>query len=81
MKPILGPTAMLAMVLTAAPVLAAAETTKVYKSGILVLAFLAFLALLVVVQLIPSVLMGIGMVVGLLKRRSAAKVVVAQDKA
>ncbi len=47
-----------------APALAA-DTTKVYTSGILVVAFVAVLALVIVAQLLPAVMLLVGMVKGL----------------
>lgn len=43
----------------------AVDTTRVYSSGILIFAFLGFLALILLVQLIPTIIMLIGMVKGL----------------
>ena len=43
----------------------AVDTTRVYSSGILIFAFLGFLALLLLVQLIPSIIMLFGMIKGL----------------
>jgi prepilin signal peptidase PulO-like enzyme (type II secretory pathway) len=45
----------------------AVDTTKTYSSGILVGAFLAFCALVVVVQLMPTIMLLIGFVKGLIK--------------
>jgi len=45
----------------------AVDTTRTYSSGILVGVFLAFCALIVVIQLIPAIMMLIGFVKGLLK--------------
>jgi len=45
----------------------AATTTKVYSSGILVLVFIGFVALVVVVQMIPAILTLMGMIKGLAK--------------
>ena len=42
----------------------AVDTTKVYSSGIFVLAFLGFCALVVVVQLIPAIMTLWGMLKG-----------------
>jgi hypothetical protein len=42
-----------------------AGTTKVYSSSILVLAFVGFLALVVVIQLIPAIMTLIGALKGL----------------
>ena len=57
---------MMMLMLTAGPALAV-DTTKTYSSGILVGAFLAFCALVVVVQLMPTIMLLIGFVKGLLK--------------
>jgi hypothetical protein len=53
----------LALCAAASPALAAAgvSTHKVYNSGILVLVFLGFCALVVVSQLIPSIVLLVGM--------------------
>lgn len=48
------------LVLVAAPAIAA-DTSKVYNSGILVLLFVGFCALLVVAQILPSVMNLLGM--------------------
>ena len=45
----------------------AATTTKVYSSGILVLVFIGFVALVVVVQMIPAIITLLGMLKGLAK--------------
>lgn len=45
----------------------AVDTTRVYNSGILIFAFLGFLALILLVQLIPTIMMVIGMIKGLVK--------------
>jgi len=50
--------------MSATPALAV-DTTRVYSSGILIFAFLGFLALLLLVQLIPSIIMLVGMIKGL----------------
>lgn len=42
----------------------AATTTRVYSSGIFVLAFIGFCALVVVVQLIPAIMTICGMIKG-----------------
>ncbi|SNB47953.1 hypothetical protein [Geobacter sp. DSM 9736] len=52
----------LALALTAATPAFAASTTKVYSSGILVLVFLGFCALVVVAQLIPAIITLVGMI-------------------
>ena len=43
----------------------AATSTRVYNSGILVLVFIGFVALVVVVQMIPAIITLIGMIKGL----------------
>ena len=48
----------------------AADTTRVYSSGILVLAFLGFCALVVVIQLIPALMTLWGMLKSLLSSES-----------
>jgi hypothetical protein len=47
---------------------AAVDTSRTYSSGLLIGLFLAFCALLVVVQLMPSVMLLIGFVKGLARR-------------
>jgi len=47
---------------------AAVDTSRTYSSGLLIGIFLAFCALLVVVQLMPSVMLLIGFVKGLARR-------------
>jgi hypothetical protein len=47
----------------------AADTHKVYSSGILVLVFIGFVALVVVVQMIPAVITVIGMVKSFVQER------------
>lgn len=44
----------------------AVDTTRVYSSGILIFAFLGFLALILLVQLVPTLMMILGGVKGLL---------------
>jgi hypothetical protein len=48
----------------------AVDTSKTYSSGLLVGIFLAFCALVVVVQLMPTIIMLVGFVKGLLKGTS-----------
>jgi hypothetical protein len=45
----------------------AVDTTRVYNSGILIFAFLGFLALILLVQLVPTIIMFVGMIKGLVK--------------
>ena len=58
----------LGLVLASSPCAFAASTTKVYNSGILVLAFLGFCALVVVIQLIPAMITLYGMLKELSKK-------------
>lgn len=54
----------------------AVDTTKTYSSGLLVGIFLAFCALIVVVQLMPTIMLLVGFVKGLLRssdKKSAAQ--------
>jgi len=55
------------MLLTMAGPAFAVDTTKTYSSGILVGAFLAFCGLIVVVQLVPTIILLVGFVKGLIK--------------
>jgi hypothetical protein len=67
--------ATMAMVLTAVGPALAADTTKVYSSGVLVLAFVGLCALVIVAQMTPAVMMLVGLIKGLtanLRRRSVA---------
>ena len=50
----------------------AADTHKVYASGILVLVFIGFVALVVVVQMIPAIITLCGMLKGLASNRKTA---------
>ena len=58
----------LAILLAAAPSAFASTTTRVFSSSILVLAFVGFLALIVVIQLIPAIMALIGALKGLAKK-------------
>ncbi len=51
----------------------AAEPVKVYSSSILVLAFVGFLALIVVIQLIPAILTLVGTLTALARKREEDK--------
>lgn len=64
MKTLLG-TGM-AILTLASPALAV-DTTTTYSSGILVGVFLAFCALVVVVQLLPTIMLLVGFIKGLVK--------------
>lgn len=57
---------MLMLMVMAGPAFAV-DTTKTYSSGILVGAFLAFCGLVVVVQLMPTIILLVGFVKGLIK--------------
>ena len=50
----------------------AATTAKVYSSGILVIVFLSFCALVVVIQLIPAIAVLFGIIKGLVKKAEDA---------
>ena len=63
----------IAVLLATAPCAFAASTVKVYNSGLLVLAFLGFCALVVVIQLIPAIITLCGMVKGLAKKGAEAQ--------
>ena len=54
------------MMLLANPAFAV-DTTNIYNSGILVGLFLAFCALIVVMQLMPTIMLLVGFVKGLMK--------------
>lgn len=58
--------AMMIWITMATPALAV-DTTKTYSSGILVGVFLAFCALIVVVQLMPTIMLLVGFIKGLVK--------------
>lgn len=57
------------LMVMASPALAV-DTSKTYSSGLLVGIFLAFCALVVVVQLMPTIVMLVGFVKGLIKGTS-----------
>jgi len=63
---------MLMLLIMAGPAFAV-DTTKTYSSGILVGLFLAFCGLIVVVQLMPSIMLLVGFVKGLLKDHAKQK--------
>ncbi len=58
----------------------AASTTTVYNSGILVLVFIGFCALVLVVQLIPAIITLWGMIMGLLTGSKEKAVTVKTQK-
>lgn len=59
----------LAVSLVAVPSAFASTTARVYSSSTLVLAFVGFLALVVVVQLIPAIMTLFGALKGMAKKR------------
>lgn len=62
------------MVSAASPALAGAvDTTKVYHSGFLVLAFLGFCAMIVVAQLLPALILMVGSIRNMVKGTAAKK--------
>jgi len=60
----------MAMLMTMVTPAFAVDTTKTYSSGILVGIFLGFCALIVVVQLMPTIMLLVGFVKGLIKDHS-----------
>lgn len=67
----------LMLVTTSVSLAADVDTTKVYNSGFLVLAFLGFCAMIVVAQLIPAIILMVGsirsMVKGMSKKKSQVR--------
>ena len=62
----------LAVLLTALPAYAV-DTTQTYRSGILVVAFLGFCALILVIQLFPALMLLFGWIKGLFRRAGEAE--------
>jgi hypothetical protein len=56
----------------------AVDTSRTYSSGLLIGLFLAFCALLVVVQLMPSVMLLVGFIKGLARRPETKAAVAAE---
>jgi hypothetical protein len=56
----------------------AVDTSRTYSSGLLIGFFLAFCALLVVVQLLPSVMLLVGFIKGLARRSEPRAAIAAQ---
>jgi hypothetical protein len=56
----------------------AVDTSRTYSSGLLIGFFLAFCALLVVVQLLPSVMLLVGFIKGLARRSEPKAAIAAQ---
>jgi len=63
----------LALLLAAVPSAFASTTARVYSSSMLVLAFVGFLALVVVIQLIPAIMTLIGALRGLTKKQDESR--------
>jgi hypothetical protein len=61
------------MLMAAVPSAFASTTTRVYSSSTLVLAFVGFLALIVVIQLIPAVMALIGALKALVNKEDQAR--------
>lgn len=57
-----------AMILAGAAPAFAVDTSKTYSSGLLVGIFLAFCALVVIVQLMPAIMLLVGFVKGLFRK-------------
>lgn len=58
----------------------AADDTKIYSSGLLVVVFLGFCALVVIAQLIPALLILAGMIKSLVKGTKEKPIAVETDK-
>ena len=58
----------MALVSSGSALAAAVDTSKTYSSGLLIGLFLAFCALLVVVQMVPSIMLLVGFIKGLSRR-------------
>jgi membrane-associated HD superfamily phosphohydrolase len=63
----------MAMLLAAVPGAFASTTARVYSSSTLVLAFVGFLALIVVIQLIPAIMTLFGALKGLAKKEGETR--------
>ncbi len=68
------------LMLTAVSPVLAADTSKTYNSGILVLLFVGFCALLIVAQLVPAVLALFGMTKEAAKSTSGKKLAASAKK-
>ena len=71
MKTIRTASLSLAMALASSVPAFAVDTSKTYSSGLLIGLFLAFCALIVVVQLMPSLMLLLGFIKGLARRTEA----------
>lgn len=58
------------LIVMVVPAFAVVDTTKTYSSGLLVAVFLAFCALIVVVQLMPTIMLLVGFLKGLIKKEA-----------
>jgi hypothetical protein len=74
MKNLLATTTGLALSLLLSSPALAVDTTKVYNSGLLVLAFLGFCALIVVAQLLPAIFLLIGSLRSMVKEAKKGRV-------
>ncbi|MCF6267244.1 MAG: hypothetical protein L3J57_11965 [Desulfuromusa sp.] len=72
-------TALVLMLMAVSPALAV-DTSKTYNSGILVLLFVGFCALLIVAQLVPAVLALFGMTKEAAKRTSGKRLAASAKK-
>ena len=63
----------MAMLMASEPCAFASTTVRVYSSSTLVLAYVGFLALIVVIQLIPAIMALIGSLKGLAKKEDEAR--------
>ena len=72
--------AALALVFVAASPALAVDTSQTYNSGILVLLFVGFCALIIIAQLVPAVLTLFGMTKEAAKSASASRVAVSAKK-
>ena len=72
-------TALVLMLMAVSPALAV-DTSKTYNSGILVLLFVGFCALIIIAQLVPAVLALLGMTKDAVRSTSGQKVVASAKK-
>ena len=72
-------TALALMLMAASPALAV-DTSKTYSSGILILLFVGFCALIIIAQLVPAVLALLGMTKEAARSTSGGRVAAAAKK-
>lgn len=72
-------TVLVLMILTVSPALAV-DTSKTYNSGILILLFVGFCALIIIAQLVPAVLALLGMTKEAVKSTSGERVAASAKK-